>query len=168
MPHKALSSWPWKMVVINKVSPGRLGWRGIWMWEPELQAEQKPSPLSLSLPPLLNVDICCPVHYLHEIFSDKWILSPCYLYKATYEVHNSFDLVSCTTPLSPQQIPCFFCLQSSTWGFTAGAKSNCAYNVKDCCQYPYIMPPYGIHGYVKYTCYHEIYMTTACIQSPWL
>lgn len=61
-----------------------------------------------------------------------------------------------------------FCLPRSTWGFTAGAKSNCAYNVKDCCQYPYIMHTYGTHGYVKYTCSHEIYMTMVCIQSPWL
>lgn len=32
-----------------------------------------------------------------------------------------------------------------------GHNSNCAYKVKDCCQYPYIIPTYGTHGRVKYT-----------------
>lgn len=30
VPHKALSSWPWKMAAINKVSLGHLGRREIW------------------------------------------------------------------------------------------------------------------------------------------
>lgn len=42
-----------------------------------------------------------------EIFSDKWILNPCYLYKAADEVHNSFDLVSYSAPPPPRQIHAF-------------------------------------------------------------
>lgn len=130
------------------------------------------SPLSMSVPVLRGGDICCRIHYLREIFSDKWILNPCYLCKATDEVHNSFDLVSYTTPSRPHPP---LLNRSPAVLFTMlnlriyyRAKSNCAYNVKDCCQCPYIMPTHGIHGYVKYTCPHEIYMTMVCIQSPWL
>lgn len=107
------------------------------------------------------------MHYVHEMFSDKWILNPCGLYKATDEVHNGFDLVSCSTSLL-QTDSLLFCLPCSTRGFTAGAKSNCAYNVKDCCQDPYIIPTYGIHSCVKYTCTYERYMTIVCIQSTLL
>lgn len=112
------------------------------MWKPKLLDLRKPSPLCASV--MLDVDICGCIHYLREVFSDKWILNPCYLYKATDEVHNSFDLVSCSTSIF-QTDSLLFCLPCSTRGFTAGAKSNCAYDVKDCCQYPFIMPTYGIH-----------------------
>lgn len=62
----------------------------------------KPSPPSLQF---LRHRRCC-MHYLHEMFSDKWILNLCYLYRATDEVHNSFDLVSFST--LPTNHPFFF------------------------------------------------------------
>lgn len=86
------------MVAINKVSPGRLGRREIRTPEPELPDSPKPSPLLICVPPLQDVDICCCIHYLCETLGDKWILNPCYLYKAADEVHNSFDLVSRSAP----------------------------------------------------------------------
>lgn len=43
-----------------------------------------------------------------------------------------------------------------------GHSSNCAYKVKDCCQYPCIIPTYGTHSRVKYTWPHEIYMAVVC------
>lgn len=115
----------------------------------------KPSPPSLKF---LRHRRCC-MHYLHEMFSDKWILNLCYLYRATDEVHNSFDLVSFST--LPTNHPFFFLLHRILSFFFVcnaqpedllqGQNSNCAYKVKDCCQYPYIIPTYGTHSRVKYT-----------------
>lgn len=46
-------------------------------------------------------------------------------------------------------------------GLISVEESNCAHNVKDCCQDPYIMPPWCIHDCVKYTCFNEICMTVS-------
>lgn len=59
------------------------------------------------------------------------------------------------------------CLPYIAWEFTAGAESNCAYNAKDCCQYPYIIPTYGIamlniHAPMKYTWPWYAYKAHSC------
>lgn len=74
------------MSMINKVSPARLGKRGdriVRSWIPE---QEESLFISWFLCPLLLcVDICCCIHYLCKLFSDKWILNLCYLNKATNE-----------------------------------------------------------------------------------
>lgn len=47
------------------------------------------------------------MYYRRETLSDEWIPNPCYLYKATDEVQNSFDLVSYSTPVLRQIPPSF-------------------------------------------------------------
>lgn len=92
-----------------------------------------------------------------EIFSDKWILYPCYLYKAGDEVHNSFDLVSCSAPPPPQTDSCFFVYHARPEDLLQGQRvivhimSRTVVSIHTSCTHMVYMGLLNIHAPMKYT-----------------
>lgn len=92
------------------------------------------------------------------------VLTLCHSHLPSARVNTHTKAESWTRAQSPILLSFFFFLvyRPHPEDLLPGHSSNCAYKVKDCCQYLCIIRTYGTHSHVKYTWPHEIYMAAAC------
>lgn len=155
--------WPWKIVVISNVSPGHLLRREILIREPELlDSGHLYFGGTAAGFGLLQLRSLSPWNARWQMDFESVLL-----YKAIDEVHNSFDLVSYSTPRHLNRFLSFLFTVLDMRIYCRGQRVIV-----------HIMPrtvvsihtsfPHMVRGYVKYTCSHEIYMAMVCIQSTQL